>query len=161
MTTQCVGLKLAGGAFYAAYNRTTLTRLVLLDPLNSKSRPRPELGFSLGGDRRVGACASGDELVSLGFRVGNPSAIGGASAANFPASLLSVGVTPTPSRDRDAQFASRSRAERDPAYDRKAETIPRAGVVFYRVLPHIGKLAAALPGQANVWYARAHDHERR
>jgi hypothetical protein len=24
-----------------------------------------------GGDRRVGACASGDELVSLGFRVGN------------------------------------------------------------------------------------------
>jgi hypothetical protein len=70
-------LKLAGGAFYAAYNRTTLTRLVLLDPLNSKPRPRPELGFSLGGDRRVGACASGDELVSLGFWVGNPSAIGG------------------------------------------------------------------------------------
>ena len=42
-----------------------------------KSPARARSGaFSLGGDRRVGACASGDELVSLGFRVGNPSAIG-------------------------------------------------------------------------------------
>jgi len=31
-------------------------------------------------------CASGEELVSLGFRVGNPSAIGWYQRANFPAS---------------------------------------------------------------------------
>jgi hypothetical protein len=43
-------------------------------------------------------CASGDELVSLGFRVGNPSAIGWYQTANFPASLLPVGVTATTSR---------------------------------------------------------------
>jgi hypothetical protein len=37
----------------------------------------PEWGFFSGAAiARVGACASGDELVSLGFRVGNPSAIG-------------------------------------------------------------------------------------
>jgi hypothetical protein len=37
-------------------------------------------------------CASGDELVSLGFRVGNPSAIGWHQRASFQASLLPVGV---------------------------------------------------------------------
>jgi len=42
--------------------------------------------------------ASGDELVSLGFRVGNPSAIGRHERVNFPASLLPVGATPTTSR---------------------------------------------------------------
>jgi hypothetical protein len=36
--------------------------------------------------------------VSLGFRVGNPSAIGWYQPANFPASLVPVGVTPTTSR---------------------------------------------------------------
>jgi hypothetical protein len=43
-------------------------------------------------------CASGDELVSLGLRVGNPSAIGWHQRVNFPASLLPVAVTPTTSR---------------------------------------------------------------
>jgi hypothetical protein len=37
----------------------------------------------LGGNSRIGARASGDELASLGFRVGNPSAIGWHQPANF------------------------------------------------------------------------------
>jgi len=41
---------------------------------------------------------AGLSLVSLGFRVGNPSAIGWHQAANFPASLLPVGGTPTTSK---------------------------------------------------------------
>ena len=41
---------------------------------------------------------AGDELVSLDFRVGNPSAIGRHQRVNFPASLLPVGATPTTSR---------------------------------------------------------------
>jgi hypothetical protein len=64
-----------------------------------KSPARARSGaFSLGGDRRVGACASGDELVSLGFRVGNPSAIGWHQPRIFQHPLLPVGVTPTTSR---------------------------------------------------------------
>jgi hypothetical protein len=55
-------------------------------------------------------------LVSLGFRVGNPSAIGWYQPANFLASLLSVGGTPTTSR----RIATRS----------LRRTIPRDGVVF-------------------------------
>src|SRR5262249_37801007 len=62
MTTQCVDSSWRAAPLHAAHNRTTLTRLVLLDPLNSKPRPRPSGAFSLGGDRRVGACANGDEL---------------------------------------------------------------------------------------------------
>src|SRR6266404_8569790 len=61
-----------------------------------------------------------------------------ASGANFPASLLPVGVIPTTSRESRRTVCvgkwPRSQAERDPAYHRKAETIPRGGVVFYRVL---------------------------
>jgi hypothetical protein len=69
--------------------------------------PAPGAGLFLwGGDRRVGACASADELVSLGFRVGNPSAIGWYQRASFQASLLPVGVIPTTSRQSRAQFAS-------------------------------------------------------
>jgi len=57
-------------------------------------------------------CVSGDELVSLGFRVGNSSAIGWHQRANFPASLLPVGVTPTTSRrNRDARFAPKNGPE--------------------------------------------------
>ena len=61
-----------------------------------KSPARARSGaFSLGGDRRVGACASGDELVSLGFRVGNPSAIGWHQPTNFPARHLDDPLHPS------------------------------------------------------------------
>ena len=43
------------------------------------------------------ACASGDEMVSLGFRVGNPLAIGWHWGRIFQ-HLLPVAVTPTTSR---------------------------------------------------------------
>jgi len=57
-----------------------------------------------------------------------------ASGANFPASLLPVGVIPTTSRESRCTVCvgkwPRSQAERDPAYRRKAETIPRGGASF-------------------------------
>ena len=84
-------------------------------------------------------CASGDELVLLGFRVGNPSAIGGHQRANFSASLLPVGVTPTTSR-RIATRSLRRKMARSPSRSggrrhvfspqEGAKTIPRGGVFF-------------------------------
>src|SRR5260221_10199056 len=58
-----------------------------------------------------------------------------ASGANFPASLLPVGVIPTRSRESRRTVGvgkgPRSKAESDPAYRRKAETIPRGGGSFF------------------------------
>jgi hypothetical protein len=73
--------------------------------------------------------------VSLGFRVGNPSAIGWYQPANFPASLVPVGVTPTTSRRIATHVcvgkwpeADRSR---DPAYHTgRQKPSPAAGAVF-------------------------------
>src|SRR5262249_34888181 len=83
------------------------------------------------------ACASGDELLSLGFRVGNPSAIGWHQWANFPASLLPVGVTPTTSR-RIATRSLRRKMARSPSRAggqrirrQLTEPSPRDGVFFY------------------------------
>jgi hypothetical protein len=58
-----------------------------------------------------------------------------ASGANFPASLLPAGVIPTTSRESRRTVCvgkwPRSQAERDPAYRRTAETIPRGGGSFF------------------------------
>src|SRR5260370_41746488 len=62
-----------------------------------------------------------------------------ASGANFPASLLPVGVIPTTSRESRRTGCvgkwPRSQAESDPAYRRKAETIPRGGGVCCYIAP--------------------------
>src|SRR5260370_24145178 len=62
-----------------------------------------------------------------------------ASGANFPASLLPVGVIPTTSRESRRTVCvgkwPRSQAESDPAYRRKAETIPRGGGSFFDTPP--------------------------
>jgi hypothetical protein len=83
-------------------------------------------------------CASGDEMVSLGFRVGNPLAIGWHWGRIFQ-HLLPVAVTPTTSR-RIATRGLRRKWRKPkpigwPAYTSSgpqegAETIPRGGVVF-------------------------------
>jgi hypothetical protein len=69
-----------------------------------------------------------------------------ASGANFPASLLPVGVIPTTSRESRRTVCvgkwPRSQAESDPAYRRKAETIPRGGGSFFAT-------AADAPGAKN------------
>src|SRR5260221_2226273 len=69
-----------------------------------------------------------------------------ASGANFPASLLPVGVIPTTSRESRRTVCvgkwPRSQAESDPAYRRKAETIPRGGGRFFAT-------AAEPPGAKN------------
>jgi hypothetical protein len=69
ISTKCIGeLRLAGCAAFGFEDQWRADK---------DAPPAPGAGLFLwGGDRRVGACASGDELVSLGFRVGNPSAIG-------------------------------------------------------------------------------------
>jgi hypothetical protein len=78
--------------------------------------------------------ASGDELISLGFRIGNPSAIGW-HQWNFPASLLPVGATPTTSR-RMATRSLRRKMARSPSRSGgrrtrlQLQTIPRGGVFF-------------------------------
>jgi hypothetical protein len=67
-------------------------------PRIPSSRARKQLRLGL-------PYASGDELVSLGFRVGNPSAIGG--IRYFQHACLPVGATPINEQtNRDAQFAS-------------------------------------------------------
>ena len=55
-----------------------------------------------------------DELVSLGFRVGNPSAIGWHQPRIFQHPLLPVGVTPTTSR-RIATRSLRRKMARSPS----------------------------------------------
>src|SRR6266568_4346027 len=77
--------------------------------------------------------------TNFGILVGNPPAIGWYQPANFPASLLPVGVTPTTSR-RIATRSLRRKMARSQAEQvasvhafssqERAETIPRDGVVF-------------------------------
>ena len=100
-----------------------------------------------GKERRSGVSSDlcGDELVSQGFRVGNPSAIGRHQRVNFPASLLPVGATPTTSR-RIATRSLRRKIARSPsrsggrtapssAPQEGAETIPGGGVFFCAQAP--------------------------
>src|SRR5258708_9850950 len=68
------------------------------------------------------------------------------SGASFQASLLPVGVIPKTSRESGRTVCvgkwPRSQAESDPAYRRKAETIPRGGGSFFAT-------AADAPGAKN------------
>src|SRR5262249_1882279 len=64
-----------------------------------------------------------------------------ASGANFSTPLLSVGRYPDNERGIATHRLHRKMAntpsQRDAAYRRNAETIPRGGVVFYRVLRNL------------------------
>src|SRR5262249_33400375 len=71
-------------------------------------------GQSAGDIGREIADEAGMILRRLGFRVGNSSAIGWHQRANFPASLLPVGVTPTTSR-RIATRSLRRKMARKPS----------------------------------------------
>src|SRR5437868_7113947 len=53
-------------------------------------------------------CASGDELVSLGFRVGNPSAIGWHQRRIFQQSCYPYALPRQRAENRDAQFAPKN-----------------------------------------------------
>jgi hypothetical protein len=112
-----------------------------------KSPARARSGaFSLGGDRRVGACASGDELVSLGFRVGNPSAIGWCQPRISSIPVTRRRHSDNEQKNRDAQFAPKNGQKPSRAMNRRhvlsaqegAETIPRGGAVFYDWLAGTG-----------------------
>jgi hypothetical protein len=91
--------------------------------------------------RRVSSCGSvAWERRRAGFaRLSAWQPVGNwvASAANFPASLLPVGVTPTRREEnRDAQFAPKNGPSRAGggrtlfSSQERAETIPRAGYFF-------------------------------
>src|SRR5260370_27271189 len=81
-----------------------------------------------------------------------------ASGANFPASLLPVGVIPTTSRESRRTVCvgkwPRSQAESDPAYRRKAETIPRGGGSFFATAAH----APGAKNNALDTFFRPNDH---
>src|SRR2546428_684561 len=93
--------------------------------------------FHWGGDRRVKA--SGDELVSLGFRVGNPSAIGWHQQRIFQHPCDTEQRSATHSLRRKM---ARSQAERDPAYHR-TERNPITGIGGCCALAASGSAAAA------------------
>jgi hypothetical protein len=124
-----------------------------------------------------GRTSAANAFDRLGFRVGNPSAIGWYQRANFPASLLPGGVTPT-TRRRIATLSLRRKMARSPSrsggwrtrlqHHRKGQKpSPAAGYFFARVdvagalpLPfaHTGKSCSLIPelpaGRAEVLQQR-------
>jgi hypothetical protein len=74
--------------------------------------------------------------VSLGFRVGNPSAIGWYQPANFPASLVPVGVTLQRAEESRRTFASENGQKpigvvTRPITQEGRNHLPRRGQFFY------------------------------
>jgi hypothetical protein len=127
-----------------------------LSPPQRKSPRSTRAGLEFRGSnstKRVSVvpCASGDELVSLGFRVGNPSAIGWYQPANFPASLLPVGVIPTTSRQlrRTVCVGKWPEAERsrDPAVTQEGRNHPPRRGIFLSSerLPGVTARERAIP----------------
>jgi hypothetical protein len=91
--------------------------------------------FLWGGDRRVKA--SGDELVSLGVRVGNPSTIGWHQRKFFSIPVTRSRYTDNEQKNRDAQFASKNGQKPKPigwpAYTSSAPNYPARRGIFLRL----------------------------